>query len=500
MSSWSVEILRPDEVALKYSHSKMPLLLYVEHGYYSEEDQVRLCKGDNLSVVGVQVEKCAVVEYRVGTYQKMKIMNLPLSHGRQVRRVPQSYTKYATVRNLIEVFPRFAKVTYEPHLKPGFVVFRTGEVIELIRIEDEGEHGGDGIALLVCRLQSTHKEFRLHMEYRGDFIELQDNNHYTLKEIVNYKMPIPIQFVDDEVSDATEHDVFSNRYTPKLTETFEQKILFCKRFYNKTTNPQCDGHSDFICIPVEHATINLKMRFHKNSKSLLKSATKNQKACLTEELSLLDHHKIIAVNRIAQVHSVLQHGIAASHSQDSRCDTTCSSSDSRSSVGSDAGQDISRNGMILSRATPPLRADCRPMHANRPVTNKRYLMCTPPPIPIKSGDADGPDTNEGCYVSPPHPVPIEQVCASSKRKPPTLPAVLKKTLPAVQEHARSPINNGNYSSSEDSDGYQKVATWTGMYLYCSTAFASKWEEFIQMLFPIAKQVFIIILILSGFLI
>lgn len=191
---------------------ELPSVVKVSHGYYSNYDIETFTNGDLL-----HLKSCVTLQKVAAHYvQHLKTSNttsfetigeemlIPLNFKGPIKLVNdnQCKTKFYSVQELIDSFPRFVKNEKEIEGicgKRGTRRIKEGRRLQLIRLLPGTLHRHKKSAdQLICIYEN--KEVALTATTKGRFSLLQDETVYTLADLVN-TLPLPrtVIFVDNEL-------------------------------------------------------------------------------------------------------------------------------------------------------------------------------------------------------------------------------------------------------------------------------------------------------------
>ena len=180
--------------------------------------------------------------------------HIPVTYGTQVTvecKKPKGHV-YQTAQDLVIDFPRYVTVNAYFSLHHRGVSVKSGDDLELMRMEKRCENLRGPVSFLICRYE--HREIALPMETRGNFTVQEDPNLYTVTEVIN-RFPLPqiIRFqsenliTDDSARNVIDHmNNFSGEFV--LQRHFSEDYLVgCPITSSLDCNDTNSDDSGIIC-------------------------------------------------------------------------------------------------------------------------------------------------------------------------------------------------------------------------------------------------------------
>ncbi|XP_069092671.1 protein THEMIS [Pleurodeles waltl] len=147
--------------------------------------------GEEIKVTGMKIHKVTASFHGSGDNQGLQTIDLPLDFPGFFQ-IEADTAPYLSVEEIVSTIPfgptRFGHPCfYSPKdIKLGKITVKTGEKIMFNSVEEV-----DGVLYVNCGvLQNTQNHsFPIAVSYKGEFYECEDDQVYTLKEIVERKIP-----------------------------------------------------------------------------------------------------------------------------------------------------------------------------------------------------------------------------------------------------------------------------------------------------------------------
>ncbi|XP_052257762.1 uncharacterized protein LOC127862608 isoform X2 [Dreissena polymorpha] len=231
---WSTTSYRLDELGRRF---KFPRVVRLAEGYCSDIEAEGFSKDDIIGIDNVlTIEKVAAhFANRKGgvtsigdderSYERLsEDILVPLNYKGKVK-IRNQGIKYSTVRELVEDFPRFAKVCKNLSAigaddRPLHIL--AGTTIELVQVV-AGRDNQPGELVVQFQIQEKPVYAKVSILEAGLFRAESDDAEYTIKEVVDrFKLPQVVKFIDDEIRKVYTKDILEGIGNMRtITETLQ---------------------------------------------------------------------------------------------------------------------------------------------------------------------------------------------------------------------------------------------------------------------------------------
>ncbi|KAH3693894.1 uncharacterized protein LOC127862607 isoform X2 [Dreissena polymorpha] len=231
---WSTTSYRLDELGRRF---KFPRVVRLAEGYCSDIEAEGFSKDDIIGIDNVlTIEKVAAhFANRKGgatsigdderSYERLsEDILVPLNYKGKVK-IRNQGIKYSTVRELVEDFPRFAKVCKnQPAIgaddRPLQIL--AGTTIELVQVV-AGRDNQPGELVVQFQILDKPVYAKVSVLETGLFRAESDDAEYTIKEVVDrFKLPQVVKFIDDEIRKVYTKDILEGIGNMRtITETLQ---------------------------------------------------------------------------------------------------------------------------------------------------------------------------------------------------------------------------------------------------------------------------------------
>ena len=202
----------------------LPQLARIGQGFYTGKEDTTLIWGQILTIHSVKQADTVIAK---DSQQRKVFIPKTCSQKVEVLQHGTRNTYYDTVSKLNYAFPRFARVTREPHNEK--LNLHVGDKLALKRVMKKK-------TVLECENQNGVR-VRLPMSLQARFVPLQDGFDYFIHEVIHlFKLPIMVQFIDTKFDkSATASTVFSSTLgVLNLEEVMKEETILCST-KDKTT-------------------------------------------------------------------------------------------------------------------------------------------------------------------------------------------------------------------------------------------------------------------------